>query len=393
MGKAEEDGSLMSRWRSRGEPTTVTPAALTLKAQQSHLALTVEPAVQGGHYLSTLGPVEGQIVCSDLTRYTAVTVRLKGYSEGMVYGKDRWQAAQVAAGAGSGGGMMPIQTREIHPFLEMSQTVYDHAQVVSKDKTSGKTKQATLGFSFDIADSRATHKNDISLPLPPTARVDDGDWSHASIGYKLSIRGERSGMLKLDDKLKLEIPLAIFSSTNDSHMPPAYASHTAHESAKRELTYKSDSSSPPFIEGTLSFTPPTYRGALLQYVVSIKLVSQDGQPPSDSLLASVMSELTILVSLGRGSSVRPIVRPEGGQPFDYATTKIKASQARRDADDPHAGMKTFSGVIPIDEREVSAFSPGVDIHYMLTAHLKCRLISGGMLNISSPILLPSEPSP
>ncbi|ORY88819.1 hypothetical protein BCR35DRAFT_350735 [Leucosporidium creatinivorum] len=355
--------------------TSSQPAPLVVS--NSRLSLTL-PAPPHGYFTlnSTIYP-ELLIKASSST-YTELSVKLRGETIASIMGKERWQQGMLM-NASMGGPAVTITTQEHLPFLDIDIPLSSRRARDTKEKSGGSNSENTGSGIYEV-----------TIPdvgqLLPSYKKSDTDQAGVGVVYTIQVLGKRSGLLKTNDKLSLELPVCFsLSPPVPSDLPQE---HYPSSTGTQSLKFKSAEGNLLSVEAKLSFRPLPYRHHPLTYTVILT-------PSSPSAIPLLTAEdgtpsFKFTTTLSRKVVTTPVKDPSTGQAgFRWAGVRIAPGEASEPGK-LKGGCWVLNGEIQVPGNECTIDSKGVGVAFAVNCHVTSPAFVN-VLHVSVPIFLPSAP--
>ncbi|KAM0788270.1 hypothetical protein ACM66B_001419 [Microbotryomycetes sp. NB124-2] len=368
-----------------------TSSSNTLQVSNSRVTLSVTAAPPLGSFAvgSTIRPRVHVHATDkgDKSPYSAQSLRFVGTAKSTIMGKDRWQAAQVVNAAG-GGPAMPVTSQERVTFIDLEVPLVSPAQVKSPSdskKSSDKEHSGECGGTYELLVPSAPDGQ--LLPTYRPAKFTN-DLAMVGVKYELEFVGKRPGLLKLDDKLSVEIPICVaLPQVPASDMPIEEWPSTQ---ASRALKFKGPEAASLGLDAILSCKPLSGTGEPIKF----QLVLQPSHPSALALIQSADQNPLpkVLVVLNRRLTTSPIDNPGRGKTdFRWASICIQKPTKLATKEQTDGSWKWQASIaVPPEERTV--LSKGLSIEYTLACQISSPALENSSFAVSLPVFLPSAPA-
>ncbi|BGO90355.1 hypothetical protein NBRC10512_001785 [Rhodotorula toruloides] len=366
-----------------------THAAEPLTATNSRLALSLYPPHDSTCFTpgTTIYPT---VRIKGDASYEHLSLRLVGEARVTVWGKARWQAGAVMnATMGGPAGGVPVTSIERRQFV-----------CVDIPLTSSSNARAAA-YGGDIKEKGSAEGlpeegvYEVQVPYPedgellPSFDKKETDNAGASVVWYLELEGARKGWFRANDKLKLELPVAL---------PVQATPQSLETTVHRDLKFQGNDSSALAVTTKLTCEPITTPASTLHFSLALTPSTSSAFHLLSSALSSSSSSssdatpLKASSSLSRQVRTAPIVNPNSGTDFKFASIRIATGTLEHD-EKLQGERLVWRGEVQVPQGDWTVESKGLDVKYTLNCHLHSTVFAQAALHISLPLFLPSAPAP
>lgn len=305
------------------------------------------------------------------------TFRLVGRTDAIVMGIDRYQVA-VQTNIGSGGSAMMVTSRENLTFLDSGLELISpddaHLDAGDDKKKAGGGRGDSVPTGLRGGIYSVTLPDWVTLPaFPPLA----DDPAGVSCRYTIELVGHRKGLFKKNDRISLELPVAIplkTPITADELEECNWLTHSVH----RPLKYQGADDQDVFVTATLSHRPITDPADPIIYSLDL-LPSPAAQ--------SLFSDPKISTFLARRIRTTPLEHTKSCKEFDWAGIRLNKGEVGI-GDKVHGGGMRYRCSVKPPANQCSVEAEGFGVRYVLG----CSVSSPSLVNdliIKLPVYVPS----
>ncbi|BGP23523.1 hypothetical protein Rt10032_c02g0740 [Rhodotorula toruloides] len=351
------------------EPLTASNSRLTLSVHLPHDSTCLTPG-------TTIYPtvrIKGDI------SYEHLSLRLIGEARVTIWGKARWQAGAVMnATMGGPAGGVPVTSIERRQFVNIDIPLTSSSNARTAVHGGDKKEVGTTeGLSEEgVYEVRVPYPDDGELL--PSFDKKDTDNAGASVVWYLELEGARKGWFRPNDKLKLELPVVFLVRS----LPQTFETVV-----QKDLKFQGHDSS----ALGLSCEPITTPAWTLHFSLTLTPSTASAFQLLTSALSSSSSDATPLkasASLSRQVRTAPIVNPNSGTDFNFASIRIATGTLDRD-EKVRGEELVWKGQVQVPQGDWTVESKGLDVKYTLNCHLHSTVFAQAALHISLPLFLPS----
>ncbi|KAI5475431.1 hypothetical protein MNV49_001421 [Pseudohyphozyma bogoriensis] len=360
----------------------------TLSASNSRVSLTLHaPPLPSTSFLpgDTLRPI---IAFHGTSDYTSVSLSLKGVVK---LGFERWQ---TGAARGPTAALL-ANPQYISTFLDLPVQLVSptsrgaQAQAEAERGKRGNGLGAGSGGEQEEAAVDGEGMYEVVIPqsgqesLLPTRELGKHEHLvHHPVGfcvqYTLEFLGTRKGLLKSNDRLTLDIPIAIPAPNKSNSAVETWPTATV----TKALKYKSDGAPPPIVTATLIHQPLSISGEPLQFHFILSGAAHLLNPSTISISAGIARKIqNYSVTGGRAEE-------EGA--WTDVSTKGRAVVGLVDAgglsDSPEL---KWTGSLQVPKSDRTVRHELGSVKYALTLHVSAPGLDGH-IKISNDVFLPSS---
>ncbi|BGP30835.1 hypothetical protein JCM10296v2_002593 [Rhodotorula toruloides] len=355
-----------------------------LTASNSRLTLSLHPP-RDSTCLTPGTTVHPTVRIKGDASYEHLTLRLIGEARVTIWGKARWQAGAVMnATMGGPAGGVPVTSIERRQFVNVDIPL-------TSSTNAGMAAHGGDKKEKDVTEAMPEEGvYEVQIPYPeegellPSFDKKDTDNAGASVVWYLELEGDRKGWFRSNDKLKLELPVAF---------PVQGTPQSLETMVQRELKFQGNDSSALAVTAKLTCEPVTTPASTLHYSLTLT----PSTSPAFHLLASALSSsssdatpLKASSSLSRQVRTAPIVNPNSGTDFKFASIRIATGTLERDGK-MQGEQVVWRGEVQVPQGDWTVESKGLDVKYTLNCHLHSTVFAQAALHISLPLFLPSAP--